>query len=124
MFIESVKKAIPLAISGKLITFGITPKTPETGYGYIKRGKRINQGYSVAKFIEKPPLEAAENYILSGDYYWNSGMFMFRADKYLAELSKFSPDVFNSCKSASTEIKQDLDFVGFQRFWQISYEAV
>ena len=94
-FAESVRQAEPLAAQGKLVTFGIPPSYPETGFGYVERGAPIedSHGYAVARFTEKPSLEAARAMIEAGRYYWNSGMFCFRADVFLAELAQLAPDV-------------------------------
>ena len=87
VFAASVKHAQSYAEIGKLVTFGIVPKSPETGYGYIKRGEsQKGIGYSVAEFVEKPDHTTAKSYIATGDYYWNSGMFLFKASRYLDEL--------------------------------------
>jgi mannose-1-phosphate guanylyltransferase len=110
-FREAVIRAIPLAEAGKLVTFGVVPGEPHTGYGYIKRGKDIGEGFKVDEFVEKPSLEVAKGYISSGEYYWNSGMFLFRASRYLEELEKFRPDILEKCKLSVSEFKPDLDFL-------------
>lgn len=110
-FVETVKKAVPLALEGKLVTFGIVPQSAHTGYGYIKRGDAVSSGFTVDKFIEKPDLEIAQSYIDSGEYYWNSGMFLFRASTYLAELGQFRPDIALACKKSLEGVSNDLDFV-------------
>lgn len=110
-FVNTVKEAIPLANSGKLVTFGIIADTPHTGYGYIKRGKKIGIGFNVSKFVEKPSIELAESYIASEDYYWNSGMFLVKASLYLSELLKFSPEIFKFCQLAVSKVETDLDFI-------------
>ena len=110
-FREAVIRAIPLAEAGKLVTFGIVPSAPHTGYGYIKRGKDIGEGFEVDAFVEKPSSDVAQNYFSSGDYYWNSGMFLFRASSYLEELKKFRPDILEQCKASVMEVKADLDFL-------------
>jgi mannose-1-phosphate guanylyltransferase len=89
-FCAAVRQAQPLAEAGKLVTFGIVPDHAATGYGYIKRGESFEQGYIVDKFVEKPDHATAAAYLDSGDYYWNSGMFMFKAQVYLDELGKFN----------------------------------
>jgi mannose-1-phosphate guanylyltransferase len=97
-----------------LVTFGIVPTGPETGYGYIQRGDSIgnlDEGYKVKCFVEKPNLPTAESYIASGEYYWNSGMFMFRAKKYLEELEKFRPDIYEACKKSLCELPDGMDFI-------------
>ncbi len=111
-FIASVEAAIPEAEQGNLVTFGIVPTAPETGYGYIKQGQvRSDNSYSVDSFVEKPCLEKAEEYLASGEYYWNSGLFLFRASVYLAELEKYRPDILVACKETHLSSYPDLDFI-------------
>lgn len=110
-FREAVTRAIPLAEAGKLVTFGIVPSEPHTGYGYIKRGKDIGKGFEVDAFVEKPSSDVAQDYFSSGDYYWNSGMFLFRASSYLEELKKFRPDILEQCQGSVMDVKTDLDFL-------------
>jgi len=113
-FQSSVKQACEYAKQDKLVTFGIVANSPETGYGYIKRGAELNHSdltYFVDSFVEKPNFKTANEYVTSGDYYWNSGMFMFKASRYLEELKKFRPDIYNACvKTMENQIK-DMDFV-------------
>ncbi len=103
--------AAGLAQEGKLVTFGIVAHAPETGYGYIRRGDGKGPSYPVAQFIEKPPLDVAAQFVASGDYYWNSGMFVFKAARYLAELSALAPDILDASRAAYTAARTDLDFV-------------
>lgn len=110
-FTEAVKRAVPLAEQGKLVTFGIVPTQAHTGYGYIKRGDSVGDSYTVDKFVEKPDLATAEQYLLSGEFYWNSGMFLIKASRYLQELEKFSPDIFIACKKSLKNISEDNDFI-------------
>lgn len=111
-FQQAVKEAEVLALQDKLVTFGIVPTQPETGYGYIQRGSALpEQGYQVARFVEKPDFATAQGYLDSGDYYWNSGMFMFKASVYLQALQEFRPDILDACKHAFEAGSQDLDFV-------------
>ena len=110
-FSDAVSRAIPLAQEGRLVTFGIVANEPNVGYGYIKRGLEKCGGFSVDKFVEKPSVELAEKYIKSGEYYWNSGMFLFKASRYLEELKKFRPDIYQACANSLVETKCDLDFV-------------
>jgi mannose-1-phosphate guanylyltransferase/mannose-6-phosphate isomerase len=98
------------AEAGKLITFGIVPDRPETGYGYIRRAKGDGPAFPVAEFVEKPDLATAVRYVQSGEYYWNSGMFMFRASTYLAELKQFAPAMLGACEAAVGAATRDLDF--------------
>jgi mannose-1-phosphate guanylyltransferase len=113
-FQQSVTTAKTFAEQGKLVTFGIVPTQPETGYGYIKQGAKQVQnefeGFDVASFVEKPDLATAQGYLDSGDYLWNSGMFMFKASRYLEELAKFSPEMLEVCTKAYESKAQDLDF--------------
>lgn len=103
-FHDAIKNAIPHAERGKLVTFGIIAKSPETGYGYIQRGEEVNEdssiAYKVKRFVEKPDLDTAKLYLSSNDYYWNSGMFLFRAKRYLEELSTHRPDILAACQQA------------------------
>lgn len=110
-FHTAIQKAIPLAESGRLVTFGIVPAHPETGYGYIERGAAINDAYEVARFVEKPDLATAESYLKSEKYYWNSGMFLFQAKNYLVELEKYAPEIYKSCKKSIGYRASDMDFV-------------
>lgn len=110
-FTAAINKAIPLAEAGKLITFGIAPTEPHTGYGYIKKGPAIGVGFDVDEFVEKPTFDIAKGYVESGDFYWNSGMFLFKASRYLEELEKFRPDIHEACSASMKNIKTDFDFL-------------
>ena len=110
-FQASVTKALPFAQDGQLVTFGIVPTMPETGYGYIKAGEQQGNGFSVEQFVEKPDLATARDYLASGDYYWNSGMFLFKASRYLEELKKYSPEILFACEKSMAITTPDLDFV-------------
>jgi len=111
-FRHAVQAAVPFAEADKLVTFGIVATAPETGYGYIRRGDSLaDSGYTVAQFVEKPNLETAKDYLASGDYYWNSGMFLFKASRYLAELKAFRPDIYAACEQALGKVNPDMDFV-------------
>ncbi len=110
-FQAAADTAAALAGDGKLVTFGIVAHAPETGYGYIRRGAGTGPAYPVAQFTEKPPLDVAQTFVASGDYYWNSGMFVFTAGKLLSELQAFAPDILEACKAALQSAKTDLDFV-------------
>ena len=111
VFQQAAELAAAQAQAGKLVTFGIVAHAPETGYGYIRRGEGKGPTYPVAQFIEKPPLDLAREFVASGDYYWNSGMFVFKAARYLAELKALAPDILEASKSAYQAAKRDLDFV-------------
>ena len=107
-----ITQGIGLASAGKLVTFGIVPSSPETGYGYIEKGLQLagTSAAQVARFVEKPDLEAARVYVGSGDYLWNSGMFMFSAARYLQELQRFAPDIFASCHAAYAGLVRGNDY--------------
>ena len=111
IFQQAATVASELALKGKLVTFGIVAHAPETGYGYIRRGDGSGPAYPVAEFIEKPPLDLARQFVASGDYYWNSGMFVFKASRYLDELGAFAPDILEASKAAFEAATTDLDFV-------------
>ncbi len=109
-FHASIKAALPLARAGKLVTFGIVPSHPETGYGYIEKGVALGDGFAVSRFVEKPDLATATEYLASGNYFWNSGMFMFRASRYLEELERFQPAIAAACREALAGGSQDMHF--------------
>jgi mannose-1-phosphate guanylyltransferase/mannose-6-phosphate isomerase len=113
-FHEAVGRAAAAAKAGLLVTFGITPDRAETGYGYIAAGKPIaacDGAFSVARFVEKPQQPDAERYVAAGDYFWNSGIFLFPAAVYLAELERLRPDMLAACKEALAKAKSDADFI-------------
>ncbi len=110
-FTETIKEAIPLAEEGKLVTFGVIPREPHTGYGYIQCGEQQDQFYFVDKFVEKPTLEIAEKYLSSNKYLWNSGIFLFKASSLLEELEKFRPNILSKCKSSIKKSSKDHDFL-------------
>jgi mannose-1-phosphate guanylyltransferase/mannose-6-phosphate isomerase len=98
------------AEQGKLVTFGVVPAKPETGYGYIKRGSGEGPTFPIAQFVEKPDAATATRYVESKEYYWNSGMFLFKATAFLDELRSLAPDIYEACAQAFTTAKHDLDF--------------
>lgn len=111
VFSQVIQQGLAYARQKKLLTFGIVPRIPHTGYGYIHRGGRLpDGGFQVANFVEKPSIEIAEKYIAAGDYYWNSGMFMFRADSYLEALAVHQPEVLSACKLALASGNHNADF--------------
>ncbi|ERB64149.1 mannose-1-phosphate guanylyltransferase/mannose-6-phosphate isomerase [Vibrio coralliilyticus OCN008] len=112
-FQRSVEEATSLANEGYLVTFGIVPTAAETGYGYIKRGQGHagSLAFDVNSFVEKPDLETAKNYLKEGSYYWNSGMFMFKASKFLSELKLFRPDIYKVAERSLAGASVDLDFI-------------
>jgi mannose-1-phosphate guanylyltransferase len=110
-FANAIEQANVLANKDMLVTFGIVPSEAHTGYGYIKAGAVQGAGFDVAEFVEKPELATAQSYLDSGKYYWNSGMFMFKASVYLNELKQHRPDIFAACEAAISSTEADLDFV-------------
>ncbi|NHN39565.1 mannose-1-phosphate guanylyltransferase/mannose-6-phosphate isomerase [Pseudomaricurvus alcaniphilus] len=111
-FQKAVITAASFAEKGQLVTFGIVPTGPETGYGYIRTGEELSGlAHNVAEFVEKPNLATAEQYVSSGNYLWNSGMFMFKASRYLEELQSHRPEILAACEQAMAETREDVDFV-------------
>ena len=110
-FQTCIQTALPLAQDGKLVTFGIVPTHAETGYGYIEQGIDVGiGGFKVSRFVEKPDLVTAQEYLANGSYFWNSGMFMFRASRYLEELETYRPDILAACRAALAGGSQDMHF--------------
>lgn len=100
-FHEAIARALPLVAEGWLITFGITPDAPETGYGYIQMGDTCADGvHQVARFVEKPDAERAAAMLAQGDHAWNAGIFLFRADAYLAALGRHQPEMLTAVTAA------------------------
>jgi mannose-1-phosphate guanylyltransferase / mannose-6-phosphate isomerase len=121
VFAAAAAAAGQLAAQGHLVTFGIVPTEPATGYGYIEKGKELTQGaFKVARFVEKPKLADAQKLVASGSHYWNSGMFMFRAATFLAELEQFEPAMYAATRTAWTSAAIDIDFC---RLDQAAFEA-
>ena len=113
IFCRAVEKARGAAESGYLVTFGIAPSSPETGYGYIRKGEALRDDgvFRVSRFLEKPEKDAAEAMLAEGGHYWNSGIFFFRASAFMKELETFAPDVWQAASSAWNERKTDLSFI-------------
>jgi len=109
-FHAAIQQGLDQAKAGRLVTFGIVPDAPETGYGYIERGNCANGCFEVAHFVEKPDSEHAAEFLATGRFYWNSGMFMFGAARYLEELGKFRPDILEATRRSWQSRQQDLDF--------------
>ncbi|MBS0193971.1 MAG: mannose-1-phosphate guanylyltransferase/mannose-6-phosphate isomerase [Proteobacteria bacterium] len=113
-FCAAVLEALPVAEGGGLVTFGIVPRSPETGYGYIKAAPDAGVR-PIERFVEKPDLATAQDYLASGNYFWNSGMFLFRASRYLEELQAQAPAMLAQCRLALADAKADLDFLRLDR---------
>ena len=113
-FRAAVETGLAAAENGALVTFGVPPAGPETGYGYIRRGAAyagLDGCFRVGRFVEKPDLETARGYVDAGDYDWNSGMFLFRAGRYLEELERLKPEMVECCRRAVAGAVEDLDFL-------------
>jgi len=130
-FHKSLSVAIQSAQQGKLVTFGVVPTAAETGYGYIKTSERFEsskkvKSLAVEQFVEKPDVTTAESYIASGDYFWNSGMFMFKASCYLDELKQHASGMLALCQQAYSEAVRDMDFVRLESnaFKQIKGDSI
>lgn len=115
-FHQAIELATPAAQQGKLVTFGIVPTCAHTGYGYIRKAEQTDASltaevFTVAEFCEKPDLATATGFVNSGQYYWNSGMFLFRASSLLAELKQFAPQIVTCAEQAMLKASRDLDFL-------------
>ena len=109
IFQDTIVKALPLLEQGKIITFGIHPTSPHTGYGYIERAEAVGAGFGVKSFTEKPNIETAQKYLSSGQYFWNAGIFMVRPVDFIKEMKAFQPDVYTHVVSAYKDAEIDLD---------------
>jgi mannose-1-phosphate guanylyltransferase/mannose-6-phosphate isomerase len=110
-FQTAVRTALPMVQQGGLATFGIVARSAHTGYGYIRRGAAIGDVHRIDAFVEKPDLARAQEFVNSGEYYWNSGMFMFQARRYLEELERWAPAIATVCRAAFEAASEDLDFI-------------
>ena len=124
-FRAAVLRAMPAADAGKLVTFGIVPTGPETGYGYIKAAS-AGDVRAVDRFVEKPDAETAAGYVASGEYFWNSGMFLFKASRYLAELEAFHPTMLAASRTAWQQARRDADFtrLGKEAFTAVPSDSI
>ena len=125
-FLDALTQAVSLAQQDYLVTFGVKPTRPETGYGYIKAGRALGVGHEVDSFVEKPDEETAKRYIASRDYYWNSGMFVFKASQFLAELLTQRPDIASAVEKSFKTVSHDDVFtrVGAQAFMDSPKESI
>jgi mannose-1-phosphate guanylyltransferase / mannose-6-phosphate isomerase len=113
-FLAAVRRAVEIAEAGRLVLFGIAPSNPHTGYGYIRRGEALHGfegAFAVQAFTEKPDHQTAENYLASGEYYWNSGIFVLGARSFLDELGRLNPSVLTAAKAALIGAREDLGFL-------------
>jgi len=116
-FAVAVEQGGKLAAEGYLVTFGVVADKPETGYGYIHRGEEIDSTgvFKVDRFVEKPDQDTAQNYVDAGDYYWNAGIFLLRADRWLEEIGNLQPDILKACQQAVAGGSRDSDFVRVEK---------
>ena len=111
-FLKTIRIARKIAEQGKMVAIGVQPNKPEIGYGYIEvDNSEKNEYYNIISFTEKPNLKAAKKYLNSGNHYWNSGIFIFKASVYLNELKKYEPEIFTICKKSCVNPPKDLDFI-------------
>jgi mannose-1-phosphate guanylyltransferase/mannose-6-phosphate isomerase len=110
-FQAAVRTALPIVQQGGLATFGIVARSAHTGYGYIRRGAPVGAVHRIDAFVEKPDAARAKSFVDSGEYYWNSGMFVFQARRYLEELERWAPQIAQVCRAASEAASVDLDFI-------------
>lgn len=118
-FHEALRKAMELAQADYLVTFGVVPSQAETGYGYIKAGSPVQDGFQVERFVEKPDKATAESYVQSGEYYWNSGMFVFKAARYLEELQQLAPEIYAAARNAVEGLYIDIE----REFFRLEEQA-
>ncbi|HEY1614965.1 MAG TPA: mannose-1-phosphate guanylyltransferase/mannose-6-phosphate isomerase [Rhizomicrobium sp.] len=115
-FLAATRDAAIAATAGEIVLFGIVARQPETGFGYIEQGAPLVAGsFRVARFCEKPDRATAENYLRSGRFYWNSGMFLFKASVYLAELERLEPEMMAACRAAMRDGQSDADFFRLEK---------
>lgn len=121
-FISTVKKGEKLAQKGYIVTFGIEPSYPETGYGYINTSEKIEDGYKVKAFVEKPDIETAKEYLEAKTYFWNSGIFMFKASTLFEETFKHAPDIAKVSEEIDFSETDEIPFINFDKMPSISID--
>ncbi len=121
-FLSTVKKGEKLAQEGYIVTFGIEPNYPETGYGYINTSDKLDCGFKVREFVEKPDFETAKKYLQAGTYFWNSGIFMFKASTLFEETSKHAPEIAKLCEKFDFTKSNEIPFVEFDKMPSISID--
>lgn len=121
-FISTVKKGEKLAESGYIVTFGIKPNYPETGYGYINTSEKLSDGYKVKEFVEKPDIKTAENYLRADTYFWNSGIFMFKASTLFEEAIRHAPEIAKLSEKFDFSKSNEIPFIEFDKMPSISID--
>lgn len=127
-FHKAIETGLKQAQEGYFVTFGIVPDAPETGFGYIKAASTVavNEVAGIERFVEKPDVDTATQYLKEGDYYWNSGMFMFKASEYLKALEEFAPEIYSASENAMNAANRDMDFirVGIEEFKKCPADSI
>jgi len=121
-FADTVKKAVPLAEQGYIVTFGIQPSYPETGYGYIKTSTPMLGGYKVERFVEKPDYNTARGYLAEGNYFWNGGIFMAKISVLMGEFAKYASDIFSNLQNLNFENSNKIDYSVYEKMPSISID--
>ena len=121
-FQKTVQAATPLAQKGYIVTFGIKPTYPETGYGYIKTANPLEKGYEVECFVEKPDLETAEKYLQSGNYYWNGGIFMGKISTFMEEFKTYAPEIYKALKDLDYSKENKIKYSVYEEMPSISVD--
>ena len=121
-FVDSINSAIELANAGYLVTFGVKPSYPETGYGYIQAGEKFNNGYKVKQFREKPDENLAAEFVQKNDFYWNSGIFMGKLSTIKSEFKKYAPEIFDKCQNLKFENQNKISFMDYEDLPDISFD--
>ena len=121
-FASTIEKAQKLAREGYIVTLGVKPTNPGTGFGYIKTGSPLSEGYRVDSFKEKPDLKTAQEYVKEGNYYWNAGIFVFKASIFMETLRKTSPEIYNITQLFNFKSQEDIDYMSFDKYPSISVD--
>ena len=122
LFRKTVDEAQKLAKEGYIVTIGVKPTNAGTGFGYIKKGQKMENGYKVDCFKEKPDLKTAQEYLESGDYYWNSGIFVFSASTFMETLKEYAPEIYEVTQKFNFKVQDDIDYMTFDKYPSISID--
>ena len=122
LFRKTVDEAQKLAKEGYIVTIGVKPTNAGTGFGYIKKGQKMENGYKVDCFKEKPDLKTAQEYLESGDYYWNSGIFVFSASVFMETLKEYAPEIYEVTQKFNFKVQDDIDYMTFDKYPSISID--
>ena len=122
LFRKTVDEAQKLAKEGYIVTIGVKPTNAGTGFGYIKKGQKLDSGYKVDCFKEKPDLKTAQEYLKSGDYYWNSGIFVFSASVFMKTLKEYAPEIYEITQKFNFKAQDDIDYMTFDKYPSISVD--